>query len=237
MIWPTSLMMLFDKIMHEQPQVPRMVESVPEYTDPAWIEMLRQSRAELLFFPGNISCFSESPAFTAERMSLWRHNSTGSPVLLQGSVDIPNVSRAKVRGHLLHLKDKSLDDLDNEMEKGVLFDRKFLNLHLPILDWEGNPQLVVAHAYYARPKLREQIVWDQCFHKKGGLNFSLAPLHFADRSRWLGRFYQYVPGFNNGVSNKCFVYVHRGLNDPEPAKKPEPTVKIDSLTVQAIPHK
>ncbi len=223
--WPMPVLLLMDKILNDQPKpryLKRMDLNAPDYEDPVWVQTLREQKANLLFFCRDVKGFSESTAFTMQRLSLWRHNKSNVPIPIQGAFaheELPNIGREKIKGNLLLLKDGMLDDLDIEMQKGVNFERKSTNVIIPLIDWEGNPTRLTAWMYVAKPELRDRVIWDARFYR-GGRDYSLAQT-LEDRARqWIGRFYQHHNS-NGEDYRKCFLYVHRGLNDPSPAQ-PKP---------------
>lgn len=241
MRWPISLMMFLDKLLHEpKPPVPMSWEVVA-YQELEWIRRLKDLRHRLLFYPGDTHSFTETPAYSQENMTLWRSHEGGVPVVIQGAFkhqELPNIGRAKIKGNILWLKsDDSMKTLDEQMGLGVLFERKYVTVNLPFLDWEGLPVRIQAWMYLGLKKLRDHIIWDTAFHH--GRDFSLAPrLEFRMEDRlemplfttrqWIGRFYELHKNNNNNGDDRCFFYVHRGLNDPEPpAKQPDPpTTKL-----------
>lgn len=239
-LWPKGVAWL-DQLIHEQrKQVPSALPSNP-IEDPKWIEDLKAQKHNLLFYCG-VEKRSESPAYTIERHTLWRHNETSAAIALKGAIqrdEIPlNIPREKVRGELLLLKDGAFDDLDSEMQRGVNFERRLTNILIPLIDWEGNPTRLVAWMYCGTDVLRDKITWDASFYRSsGGREFSLAK-RMEDARRWIGKFYQHNNSDMNGATNKCYLYLHKGLNDPVPAAvqpADPPTVRIQ--VEQANSHK
>lgn len=244
-----TIISYLDRVMHSpKPKAMNLLNLMPnkETDDTAWVKELRATRDNLLLYPADLGCPIETQAYTVERFTLWAHNKTGSPIAIRGGLHYRDrydqlvslgIPRCKVQGNLLRLKDKALDDLDSVMQNGVNFIRKRVNIIIPILNWEGFPTKVDAWMYVGMQHLRENIVWDNTFHHRtGGLEFSLAQ-RLEDSRRWISKFYKFQDTHLNGKDiHKCFTYIHRGLNDPAPAPKPElPVTRI--VVEQATPHK
>jgi gamma-glutamylcyclotransferase (GGCT)/AIG2-like uncharacterized protein YtfP len=143
-------------------------------------------------------------AFTVETFSLWKKNDIIIPtaIALKLNFEDPRIAmiahKIKIRGELYKCTTADLIELDKYRHEGVQFERRRINIVLPILDKDFEPKRANAWVYVGKREFWEKpLKQDLEFSKvhRGGFTGEFSPVSSYDDQRrpWIGRYYHFTP--------------------------------------------
>lgn len=174
----------------EQDFLPKL----PQYTPDKFL--LDQAEHHLLFCcnPG-ASSIEVIPAYTVEKMTLWRHKQY-TPLVIKA----PGMPKARIAGTLCMYKGSEIEELDKEFTNGVHFERRRTEVYVPLQN--GNGELAIlpqkVWMYRAIPKIWKGEIWRE-FNKRCG-NYHTGDFELA----------------TTYPDNNKTLHVHFSFNPPTP---------------------
>lgn len=148
--------------------------------------------------------FPLCPAWTMETFSLWKKNDVTipTPIALKTNFEDPRISiiafKSKIRGELYRCTTADLIELDKYRQTGVQFERRKINIIVPILDENGFPKRANAWVYIGKKSFWEKPLKqdiDFSLTHRGGLTgeFSIVSSYDDTRRPYIGRYYHFTP--------------------------------------------
>lgn len=207
-------MNVFTRWLNGLPSKRFLREATKEVVQTPDLYKLERSKYNLMFEYGElmdglpshglITKFPLWHAYTVETFSVWKKNDSvvPQPLALKINFEDPNIAmrafKAKVRGELYKCTTADLLELDKYRSAGVQFDRRKVNIVLPITDEDGHPKRCNAWMYVGKAKFWEKpMIKDLEFSKvhRGGPygEFSIVKTYDDNRRPWIGRYYHFTP--------------------------------------------